>query len=68
MPEIRYTMKVKYGYVQEWEFDAENAELLEAIISCFAEFLKKPAFEDVDIVITPYILEEKLSEEELSDE
>jgi hypothetical protein len=68
MPEIRYTMKVKYGYVQEWEFEAENAELLEAIISCFAEFLKKPAFEDVDIVITPYILEEKLSEEELSDE
>lgn len=63
MPEIRYTMKVKYGYVQEWEFEAENAELLEAIISFFAEFLKKPAFEDIEIVITPYIVEEELSDE-----
>lgn len=63
MPEIRYTMKVKYGYVQEWEFEAENAEMLEAIICCFAEFLKKPVFEDVEIVITPYIVKEELSDE-----
>lgn len=59
MPEIRYILKVKYGYVQEWEFDSDNLEELEAIISIFAEFISKPKFEDIDIVIEPYIVENR---------
>ena len=63
MPRINYIMKIKYGYVQEWEFASENLDDLEAIVSLFADFLAKPSFNDVSIVIAPCIIEEELSDE-----
>lgn len=63
MPRINYIMKVKYGYVQEWEFESEDLNDLEAIVSLFSDFLAKPSFNDVSIVITPCIIEEELSDE-----
>lgn len=63
MPEIRYTLKAKFSPVQEWEFDAAELVDLECIILSFAEFLRKPKFEDIDMVIEPYIvIEEELEE------
>lgn len=64
MPEIRYTMKVKYGYVQEWEFESDCLGWLSEIVEMFKEYLKKPAFDEINIVISPYIVVKEGEEDE----
>lgn len=63
MPEIRFIMKVKYGYVQEWEFESAYLAELRDVIETFAMYLNKPKFKEIDITITPHIVEEEIRDE-----
>ena len=63
-PEIRYTLKISYGYVQEWEFESDWLEDLQRVIENFAKFASKPKMEDMKVIITPYIVNEEESANE----